>query len=143
MKTCTKCQQPRPEEAFFIKSKKTGQRKTICHDCEKEYKNRHYHKNKDHYMERARAAQKLYRASLREMVLNYLAEHPCSVCGESDVDVLDFHHRNPEEKDFSIATASAKGLTEVQVIEEIKKCDVLCANDHRRLHARLRRGRSG
>ena|SRR6187551_1173148 len=53
----------------------------------------------------------------------------CQVCGYDKCDAaLQFHHRNPEEKSFAISAkqfiALEKGL------EEIKKCDLLCANCH-------------
>lgn len=57
---------------------------------------------------------------------------PCAKCGETRLYVLDFHHIDPEEKDFTIGRASLRSAK--QLYEEVKKCVVLCANCHREFH---------
>lgn len=47
--------------------------------------------------------------------------------------VLDFHHVNPEEKAFSIGNNKYASMERIQA--ELDKCVVVCANDHRRIHA--------
>lgn len=57
----------------------------------------------------------------------------CSSCGETDPTVLDFHHvRGP--KLFTIGSG-AKRVGVATLRAEIAKCEVLCANCHRRAHA--------
>ena len=56
----------------------------------------------------------------------------CAKCGESRGHVLDFHHRNPKEKEFTIGQLR-KGSQEV-LQKEISKCVCLCANCHRDFH---------
>ena len=46
---------------------------------------------------------------------------------------LDFHHRDPSLKAFSISVRAPDVSLEVLLIE-IAKCDVLCANCHRLVH---------
>ena len=58
----------------------------------------------------------------------------CEYCGyNKNIAALDFHHINPEEKDFSI---SHKGHTKSweSVKKELDKCILLCANCHREIH---------
>lgn len=52
-------------------------------------------------------------------------------------EVLEFHHRNPEQKLFGIGQ---RGLTRSwkKVKKEIEKCDLLCANCHREKHVKER-----
>jgi len=57
----------------------------------------------------------------------------CIQCGENHEACLDFHHRDPKEKDRAISR-SFNSLGRIKVMEEISKCDVLCANCHRKLH---------
>lgn len=45
--------------------------------------------------------------------------------------VFDFHHRNPEEKEYNIRL-NVQGLKRIR--EELEKCDLLCANCHRMEH---------
>jgi len=43
-----------------------------------------------------------YRQNLREYALEYLSTHPCSMCGETDPVVLDFHHTGDKVADVSV-----------------------------------------
>lgn len=53
----------------------------------------------------------------------------CLICGESVC--LDFHHKDPNEKDFTIGKHRNK--SKENLIKEIEKC--VCANCHRKIHA--------
>lgn len=51
---------------------------------------------------------------------------------------LDFHHKDLALKSYNIAAMARGKLGEgkkKRILEEIAKCDVLCANCHRKLHA--------
>ena len=55
---------------------------------------------------------------------------PCMDCGTQYPSyVMDFHHRDPSTKDFTINQSGNRGIAKVK--EEIIKCDVICANCHR------------
>ena len=56
----------------------------------------------------------------------------CKKCGEKRFYLFDFHHRNPEEKDYTISDHSRANFETIKA--EIEKCDVLCANCHREWH---------
>lgn len=58
----------------------------------------------------------------------------CQNCGESHPAALVFHHRDPATKQFEVSIRSMAGKTEAEIETEIAKCDVLCANCHRKLH---------
>jgi hypothetical protein len=51
-------------------------------------------------------------------------------CGESDPVVLDFDHRDRRAKFANVSDMLTYSIK--RVISEIAKCDVRCANDHRR-----------
>lgn len=57
----------------------------------------------------------------------------CKKCGEKRIYLLDFHHRNPQEKEGELSDFS-KGYNLDKFFEELKKCDLLCANCHREFH---------
>ena len=61
----------------------------------------------------------------------------CVKCGESDPACLDFHHRDGDEKQANLAVVGAS-WSQARLEEELAKCDVLCANCHRKLHAEER-----
>lgn len=67
-------------------------------------------------------------------VNEYKSSHGCKRCGDTRFYILDFHHPDPNQKDFNISDKMrAKFET---ILEEIEKCDVLCANCHREWHYR-------
>lgn len=81
-----------------------------------------------------------YMEEKRQWVSDYLASHPCVDCGETDRDVLDFDHVLGD-KSFGISEAVSRGGSLKSLIDEIAKCEVRCANCHRRItRQRERRG---
>ncbi len=80
--------------------------------------------------------QRYYRK--REVVLaqmaKYLNEHPCVDCGETDVRCLEFDHVRGK-KSRNISAMLGRGISWEKVLVEIAKCDVRCANCHRRITA--------
>lgn len=61
----------------------------------------------------------------------------CEVCGyNKSMAALDFHHRDPKEKDFGIATARVTAFSD-KVRKELDKCVLLCSNCHREEHERI------
>lgn len=59
----------------------------------------------------------------------------CLSCGETDPDCLDFHHRDPGSKAMTVSQAM-RGPSFARLKAEIEKCDVICANCHRKQHAK-------
>jgi hypothetical protein len=71
-------------------------------------------------------------------LFGYFSTHPCVDCGEADPIVLEFDHIEKETK-----LAAVSELVWLQrpwriILEEIKKCEVRCANCHRRKTAKER-----
>ena len=57
----------------------------------------------------------------------------CIKCGYCKIlSAMEFHHRNPLEKDFQIGGNHTRKWTSIQT--ELDKCDLLCANCHRETH---------
>ena len=123
-----------PIEMFYRHHKKGYQ--SLCKNCKSDYNKKHYIKDKSKYINRAEQRNKIVKDNIKEKILTYLKDKKCARCPESDVIVLDFHHREPKEKAFEIATG-VKMMYKWEIIEqEISKCEMLCANCHRRLHAK-------
>jgi hypothetical protein len=62
-------------------------------------------------------------------LLAYFASNPCVDCGETDPVVLEFDHLR--DKEFNVSQRLEYRNWQ-KVLEEIEKCDVVCANCHRR-----------
>jgi hypothetical protein len=62
----------------------------------------------------------------------------CEKCGYNRCNsALEFHHINPNEKDFAIGEKGHSRSWE-RVQKEIDKCIMVCANCHREIHEELR-----
>lgn len=57
----------------------------------------------------------------------------CISCGYSKcIEALEFHHKNPDEKDFTIS--SYQYLNWNRLVQEAKKCILVCCRCHREIH---------
>ena len=114
-----------------------GQRHNMCRPCHSAYHREHYLANKQRYVEQARERKRQLRHERTQFLIEFFATHPCADCGETDPVVLEFDHVNAENKRFEIGAALAYRAWET-ILEEIEKCEVVCANCHRRRTARRR-----
>jgi hypothetical protein len=71
------------------------------------------------------------REKIRKAVVQFLKEHPCIDCGETDVLVLEFDHITGTKRS-NVGVLITRGKSEKRVLAEIAKCCVRCANCHRR-----------
>jgi hypothetical protein len=63
-------------------------------------------------------------------LIEYKTGIACARCGFSHPAAIQFHHRDTGLKKFEIGSAAALEKSIPQVIAEIEKCEVLCANCH-------------
>jgi len=134
-KKCYRCHEAKPLEDFAWRRKHKGQRDSFCRPCRSAYGKEHYEANKQRYIEQARASKEAIRLERTRYLLDFFHEHPCVDCGESDPVVLEFDHLR--DKSFGIGAKLAQFAWQT-ILDEIKKCEVVCANCHRRRTARRR-----
>lgn len=79
------------------------------------------------------------RDKLREFYKQLKENLACTQCGENHPATLQFHHLDPQTKDFNLATVVTEGYSIKRIKNEIAKCIVLCANCHAKLHYELAR----
>ena len=73
----------------------------------------------------------------RRAYIDSFKQNPCLDCGQSyDPCVMDFHHRDGDEKSARLAIMASERYTYEAIDIEIAKCDVICANCHRLRHKR-------
>lgn len=64
--------------------------------------------------------------------INALKNQPCLDCNLLWPSyVMDFHHREKTKKITTISRAIVNNMNKEKLLEEIKKCDLICANCHR------------
>lgn len=125
MKMCSKCKIKKRNDSFSVRV--NGNIQSWCKLCVAEHTK--VYKQNPSVKTRKSLLQKKRLDSLRLKLWDYLKSNPCK-CGESDPVVLDFDHK--ADKLFNISEGIKRGYSWNRLLSEIKKCNVLCANCHRR-----------
>ena len=99
-----------------------------CKPCQRQVDRDYYAANTHRVRQRTTA----YRQGVHGALRGYLVAHPCVDCGEADPVVLEFDHRNPVEKSRAVSDLIHSRTSWARLLAEIEKCDVRCANCHRR-----------
>lgn len=105
-KRCLQCSQVKDIADFY-------DGRQICKECTKENERNKYHQRK-------------------EKVIEYKTNSCCAKCGEKRFYLLDFHHLDPNAKDYTISHNSR--IKFENLMKEIDKCILLCSNCHREFH---------
>jgi transposase-like protein len=88
----------------------------------------------DVHRNQSRAAKRARQEALRAHILDYLRDRSCRDCGESDPIVLEFDH--VAEKTAGVSALLTATATVAAIDAEMARCEVVCANCHRRRTAR-------
>lgn len=124
MKLCRKCNTIKDRCQFSLNRNKSDGLNSQCKLCHKEYAKDHYKDNKSSYKENKTRRSVKY---LQEFY-GYLKQQCCTDCGNSNFMVLEFDHLH--DKSFNIS--DKVWFTPLNTLmEEISKCEVVCANCHR------------
>ena len=114
-KICTKCKQEKPIIDFHWRNKSKGTRRSECKECHNKFMSERYSSNKQR--------------------VNLLKKEQCCIkCGYNKcLEALEYHHIDETTKIDTVARLSVHSNTS-DVMNEIKKCVLLCANCHREFH---------
>jgi hypothetical protein len=135
-KKCYRCGVSKTADQFAWRNKAKGRHDSFCRPCRSAYNKEHYAAHRQRYIEQAQARKQELALERTLYLIDYFRTHPCVDCGEADPVVLAFDHLR--DKLFSIGMDLARRRWQC-VLDEIEKCQVVCANCHRRRTA-LRRG---
>lgn len=134
MKKCSKCLLNKNLEDFYTRrtGSRRGEKYNWCKDCLKNRGKKYYHTNRDRQLLLANQRRREYRKKRREF-LNSLKDKPCKDCGKKyPYYVMDFDHREGIEKLGNIAHLVNQNFWSYEkLLNEISKCDIVCANCHR------------
>lgn len=113
MRICCYCKKRKPDEDFYKANGRKSGRTSDCKVCHKELMNKRQDENK------------------RKLVEYFGGK--CICCGYSkNPRVLQFHHTDSLTKSFGISNRLSSSFE--TLLEEAKKCDMLCANCHSEKH---------
>ena len=124
---CSRCEELLPASAF---NRRGNDRQWWCRECFRAY----FRERGERHRDQVKTAKRRRHKEARAFVRRYLETNPCVDCAESDPEVLEFDHLRDKRAAVSWLRATATGCPAIG--EEISKCDVVCANCHRRRTAK-------
>jgi hypothetical protein len=98
----------------------------------REYNKVWYQQHKERLLEKRRQHKKM----LKQWLNQYKSKLRCIECGETHPACLQFHHKERAEKKISLGDMANRASSIRVLMEEIKKCEVLCVNCHAKHHWR-------
>jgi hypothetical protein len=131
--TCSRCKET-DWAKFYASSVRNaherGRTASLCRTCHKSFVKKYsVEKRKE-----ITAKDKQLRRERKAWSDAYKFRMGCARCPENDPVCLEFHHRDPMTKLFNITHGVYSAMRIDRLEEEAAKCDVLCANCHRKEH---------
>lgn len=124
-KICSKCREDKPLSEYTKNKRKKDGLNHSCKICHRKYVNEHYRKNKKYYKDKAKKQNKKVYKLIKELKENT----PCADCGRQyPFYVMDFDHL--KDKLFNVSWLAKTGQSK-KLREEMRKCEIVCANCHR------------
>jgi hypothetical protein len=134
MKQCKKCLQSKRETDFYTTTYKNKiYLLNECKTCSLVRTRKNYLADHEVQKEIRKLNTNKRRTDHKQKLLDYLLAHPCIDCDEKDPIVLEFDHIRGV-KSFNISAGLMKNWEVMQ--EEINKCEIVCANCHKRRTAK-------
>lgn len=120
---CTQCGLLKDLTMFGRQKNGPQGRRSACKQCRKEAR------------QKARSVVNATRNSLRHKKVDFMRRVKiklgCAQCGYKESPIaLQFNHLDPSTKTFTIASTRGRDATMLEIKEEMRKCEVLCANCH-------------
>lgn len=134
MKTCTICKESKRKSEYNKHAGRKDGLQNICKECGRRSSKRYYTDNRIKHRAVIKKKKQKYTEECRLWIYKYLKEHPCVDCGESDIVVLEFDHRENKVTNISHMLKNNPTLKTIQ--REVAKCDVRCSNCHKRRTAK-------
>lgn len=126
-KRCCSCGDIRPRGEFNRRRSANDGLQARCRACSRAW----YETHKEQHKKNTRRISREVSARYREMLAEYLLRHPCVDCGETNLQCLEFDHRDASTKVADVATLLRDRAAWARIEAEMQKCDVRCANCHR------------
>ena len=137
MKICCRCKTGKSEQKFGKNKNNSDGLQRYCKECKKKIARSWYMgAGRKLHLECVTRNNHKYRKILRDFVWDYLKQHPCKMCGETDPVVLEFDHLGISKKENDISKLICNSTNKNVLLKEIEKCQVLCSNCHKRKTAK-------
>lgn len=133
MKVCSKCKTEKYEDDFHWRSREKQVRQSCCKTCKSGVDKASNSVDPARFQARKHKAQNELRQRNRALLLDYLQGKKCADCPEFDPVVLDFDHQHGKIANVSKLLTNSSWQ---RILKEIEKCEIRCANCHRRRTAK-------
>lgn len=128
LKWCKDCQSDKPVAKFYKDVRNKDGLMSSCRSCHLQKVKRNRRKNRKQKKE----YQANYRARLRVFIDDLKEDTPCADCGVVyHPRVMDFDHLPEFDKRYTISKMVQMQCKIETILEEIAKCELVCANCHR------------
>jgi hypothetical protein len=129
-KVCTRCD-TRKKIKSFPKRKIRGKYyyKPYCCACQSARYRINHPEVRKKISQKGKEKYRLNQLLLKFKLMEAIGQTICS-CGYSDIRALTFHHRDAKTKLFNISYGFTHSYSYETLLEEAKKCDILCHNCH-------------
>jgi len=130
MKQCLKCNKTKNDDCYVVQSKASDGLFPWCKECHKEYRKSKYNEDKRKSLNYTNSKRKLRIKWLQELKSNT----PCTDCKEIyDPWCMDFDHiASLGEKVSGVSRMVLENRSKDSILEEIKKCELVCLLCHNR-----------
>jgi len=130
MKRCTVCHEDKQEDQFNKNRRRLDGLQNKCRDCSRVLSREYYSKHKQRQIAQISSCKKKRITEVHNYLLDYFKTHHCVDCGESDRRCLEFDHIRDKRNCVARLVGLGFGLKTIK--KEIAKCEVRCANCHRK-----------
>lgn len=124
------CEKNLTIDQFSQNKRKKDGLQSQCKSCHRLYRRKHYEKNRQKYIDKAKKWQQEFFRWWKE----YKSQFVCEKCGEDHPACIQFHHPN-NDKYMAVSQLLHLG-NKSKILEEVAKCIPLCANCHFKVHWR-------
>jgi hypothetical protein len=135
MKRCGRCGESKAGEGFAKRKRSADGLQASCRRCQHSTYTAYYRDNRETFRATLQGRTARQRDANRRFIASFLKEHPCVDCGLADPIVLEFDHVRGEKIGHVGAMAYAP-VALAKLKREVQKCDVRCANCHRKRTAK-------
>jgi hypothetical protein len=124
VKRCSRCRETKPYSGFHKNSARRDGFQNYCKSCRVVVDHDEYQRTRGQ-----KPPQRLWERGRAEWLLSLKAGHPCTDCGRVyRPQVMQWDHLPGTEKLGDVSTF--KGRSRQEVLAEIGKCQLVCANCH-------------
>lgn len=128
-KKCSRCKKAKSWSEFSPRA--NGKPNAYCKPCRVDYQREWLAKNPKK-MRKHVAYGERRRVELRQWVEENFKSGSCADCGvDYPPYVLEFDHLNPVDKVQDVGEMVNRRFSRKKIVEEIEKCDLVCANCHK------------